>query len=146
MKTYARNPWLAFDISDFNFFCCPECAYKSKVEEVFIEHAVEIHPKSRFSKIFDVQQGALPNQNIENDDRVIHFPTISIAIDMTEERIGEKNQLDMFEDLHDFSIWNFNEDSLENGKPYFISKYMYVFLLPSLTQFISPFSQLPKNI
>ena len=52
MKAYSRNPWLVENIDDFNFLCCPECAYKSKIEEAFISHAVENHPKSKASDIF----------------------------------------------------------------------------------------------
>ena len=35
MKPYSRNPWLVENIDDFNFLCCPECAYKSKDEDAF---------------------------------------------------------------------------------------------------------------
>ena len=52
MKAYSRNPWLVENIDDFNFLCCPECAYKSKIEEAFISHALENHPKSKASDIF----------------------------------------------------------------------------------------------
>ena len=52
MKAYSRNPWLVENIDDFNFLCCPECAYKSKIEEAFISHALENHPKSKASEIF----------------------------------------------------------------------------------------------
>ena len=46
MKAYSRNPWLVENIEDFNYLCCPECAYKSKDEISFESHAVENHPKS----------------------------------------------------------------------------------------------------
>ena len=52
MKAYSRNPWLVENIDDFNFLCCPECAYKSKIEEAFISHALENHAKSKASDIF----------------------------------------------------------------------------------------------
>ena len=51
MKAYSRNPWLVKNIDDFNYLCCPECAYKSKDEISFESHAVENHPKS--SALFD---------------------------------------------------------------------------------------------
>ena len=117
MKTYSQNPWVAQDIADFNFLCCPECTYKSKVEEVFIEHAIEIHPKSKFSKIFNLQNGTfLSNQNIENEDRIIHCPTDTISIDMVEENIREKYQLAMSEDCDYLSKVIFDEDYYEKGK------------------------------
>ena len=52
MKAYGQNPWLVENLDDFNFLCCPECAYKSKDDEAFIEHAIEKHPKSKESAIF----------------------------------------------------------------------------------------------
>ena len=116
MKTYAQNPWLAQDIADFNFLCCPECAYKSKVEQLFIEHAVEIHPKSKFSKIFNEFEDVLPNQNVENEDRIINLPTDTTSIDMAEENFKEKYQLVSFENWDDYSTENFIEDYHENGK------------------------------
>ena len=51
MKAYSRNPWLVKNIDDFNYLCCPECAYRSKDEISFESHAVENHPKS--SALFD---------------------------------------------------------------------------------------------
>ena len=51
MKAYSKNPWLVKNIDDFNYLCCPECAYKSKDEISFEAHAVENHPKS--SALFD---------------------------------------------------------------------------------------------
>ena len=51
MKAYSKNPWLVKNIDDFNYLCCPECAYKSKDEISFESHAVENHPKS--SAFFD---------------------------------------------------------------------------------------------
>ena len=46
MKAYSKNPWLVENIDEFNFLCCPECAYKSKDEVLFETHAIENHPKS----------------------------------------------------------------------------------------------------
>ena len=123
MKTYAQNPWLAQDIADFNFLCCPECAYKSKVENLFIEHAVEIHPKSKISKIFNEYAGVFPNQNVENEDRIINLPTDTTSIDMAEESFKEKYQLDSFENWNDYSTEDFNEEYHENGKLIIFSFY-----------------------
>jgi hypothetical protein len=125
MKTYSQNPWVAQDIADFNFLCCPECTYKSKVEEVFIEHAVEIHPKSKFSKIFNLRTGTLlSNQNIENEDRIIHCPTDTISIDMVEENVKGKYQLAMSEDRDDLLKENFDEDYYEKGKSIQLKDYL----------------------
>ena len=41
------NPWEVDDIYAFNFFCCPECAYRSKAETDFQNHAVISHQKAK---------------------------------------------------------------------------------------------------
>ena len=56
MKVYSRNPWIVGNIDDFNFLCCPECAYKSKDEVLFETHAIENHPKS--SVLFEKAEGS----------------------------------------------------------------------------------------
>ena len=52
MVVESKNPWLTQNIDDFFFLCCPECDYKSKFKEVFKDHAIENHPKSKDSDIF----------------------------------------------------------------------------------------------
>ena len=42
----AMNPWSVESIAAFNFFCCPECVYRSKEENSFQTHAIQFHPKS----------------------------------------------------------------------------------------------------
>ncbi len=42
----ADNPWLCETVMDFNFFCCPECHYKTKTAAVFIEHALKFHERA----------------------------------------------------------------------------------------------------
>jgi len=81
-KEFDQNPWLVQKIADFNFLCCPECAFKSKIEEVFIEHAVESHPQSKLSKIFWEQ----PISKVPNDE----FVSINL-IDIIEENVTEAN-------------------------------------------------------
>ena len=41
------NPWTVTSLDDFLFYCCPECDHKSITKGVFIEHAVNNHPKSQ---------------------------------------------------------------------------------------------------
>ena len=43
----AVNPWEVESVHAFNFFCCPECAYKDREELSFQSHALENHPKSK---------------------------------------------------------------------------------------------------
>ena len=43
----SMNPWNVQSIQDFNFFCCPECVYRSKEEFEFQEHALQKHEHSK---------------------------------------------------------------------------------------------------
>ena len=49
----AGNPWRVDSIQSFNYFCCPECVYRSKEELTFQAHALQNHPQSEtfFCKI-----------------------------------------------------------------------------------------------
>ena len=62
MKGYGINPWLVKDLDDFYFLCCPECTYKSKDDEAFMDHAVENHPKSKASNVFSKAEQELSRQ------------------------------------------------------------------------------------
>ena len=52
-----RNPWRVDSIEDFYVLKCPECAFFSKLESSFLEHAVKNHDLSRIlfieSTLFD---------------------------------------------------------------------------------------------
>ena len=41
------NPWMVQSIQDFNFFCCPECVYRTKEEISFQAHAIQNHEQSK---------------------------------------------------------------------------------------------------
>ena len=52
------NPWEVHSIDDFNYFCCPECVFRSKEDISFQAHALQNH---ELSKTFfnNVEQGNL---------------------------------------------------------------------------------------
>ena len=66
-----------------NFFCGPECVYRSKEESSFQVHAVQNHPKSKafFKQDTDYQnqvsvqdpQSKIPNDNYEIKDEEDYF-------------------------------------------------------------------------
>ena len=71
------NPWLVENISDFSYFCCPECDYRTKAEDFFEHHAVNKHPSSiEFfsSEVTDQQSGDesfsihIKKEGIDDDD------------------------------------------------------------------------------
>ena len=40
------NPWLVDNIEAFSYYCCPECVFRSKEENVFQAHALQNHAQS----------------------------------------------------------------------------------------------------
>ena len=50
MKAYEPNPWLVENLTDFNFLNCPECNYKSKNDQAFLQHAMKHHPRCKGEK------------------------------------------------------------------------------------------------
>ena len=69
----SNNPWAVTCIDSFNFFCCPECVYRSKEESSFQVHAVQNHPKSKafFKQDTDYQNHVSerdPQSKIQNDN------------------------------------------------------------------------------
>ena len=40
------NPWIVSEVEHFLFFCCPECDFKERSRENFIQHALSHHPNS----------------------------------------------------------------------------------------------------
>ena len=97
MKAYGRNPWLVENLDDFNFLCCPECAYKSKDDGVFMDHAIENHPKSKESSLFSGPEEELNKQktdgSMKKGVKVISLPINLASIDIPQKSIEEENQL-----------------------------------------------------
>ena len=58
-----QNPWVVESIEEFNFYCCPECDFKSKDEDYFKRHAMESHNKS---KIFFTMSKSKNNTNADS--------------------------------------------------------------------------------
>ena len=97
MKAYGRNPWLVENLDDFNFLCCPECAYKSKDDGAFMDHAIENHPKSKESSVF-IEANKESNKKITPEGlkkgvKVISLPINLASIDIPQKDIEEENQL-----------------------------------------------------
>ena len=77
----AGNPWRVDNIQAFNYFCCPECVYRSKEELTFQAHALQNHPQSEtfFCKIKpdldDVKEEAVKSEPEDNDaDDILDDP------------------------------------------------------------------------
>ena len=42
-----NNPWFVTTLDEFLYYCCPECDEKNKSKELFLEHAINNHPKAK---------------------------------------------------------------------------------------------------
>ena len=97
MNANGRKPWLVEDLDDFYFLCCPECAYKSKDDGVFMDHAIENHPKSKESSLFSGPEEELNKQktdgSMKKGVKVISLPINLASIDIPQKDIEEENQL-----------------------------------------------------
>ena len=56
-----NNPWLVDSIRAFSFLNCPECAFRSKEENLFAYHAAKNHPLSTafFDKQIELEQSTI---------------------------------------------------------------------------------------
>ena len=141
MEVHGRNPWLVEDLDDFYFLCCPECAYKSKDDEAFMDHAVENHPNSKASMVFSEAEQELSRQKtfqryppkgnnllaeiksakqtqeqkLKKVVKVISMPNNIDLIDMLEEEgVVEESQTVELEDPDDFgALESINDDSID---------------------------------
>ncbi len=46
-----ENPWAVGSITDFLYFCCPECENKCQTKASFLNHALHSHPKVKNFKL-----------------------------------------------------------------------------------------------
>ena len=154
MEVHGRNPWLVEDLDDFYFLCCPECAYKSKDDEAFMDHAVENHPNSKASMVFSEAEQELSRQKtfqryppkgnnllaeirsakqtqeqkLKKVVKVISMPNNIDLIDMLEEEgVVEESQTVELEDPDDFgALESINDGSIDCK---LIASYVYLELL-----------------
>ena len=70
MDTEEKNPWAVRNLKEFLYFCCPECDVKNQSEELFLQHALNEHPKAKecIPKLeFKQEIQGNPSQTGEND-------------------------------------------------------------------------------
>ena len=59
------NPWIVNTLEEFLFYCCPECDERNQSKDLFIEHALNFHPKAKDSfHSYEVKQEP-PDENFE---------------------------------------------------------------------------------
>ena len=41
------NPWAVHYLEEFLYYCCPECEVKDQSKALFLQHALDKHPKAK---------------------------------------------------------------------------------------------------
>jgi len=118
----ALNPWRVQSIDEFNFFCCPECVYRSKEENSFQTHALQNHELSStfFHHADDPKavETALDYPNNESDIDIKEEPGENV-IEMTPDfTLSEPNDADEYDQFEDFDYDQLKSEYDEN-KSYF---------------------------
>ena len=63
------NPWKVQSISDFNYFCCPECVFRAKEDFSFQAHALQNHVLSKtFFHGTEEPETDIKKENDEKDE------------------------------------------------------------------------------
>ena len=120
MEEKTNNPWSSVrKWEEFLYFCCPECNEKNQSKDIFIKHALSIHPMAQicFESIeSDVQADQLADvqsketKNIAffnehyNEENNVHEEKLTISID-EDPLVIVKNEviaLDESEEIVDF--------------------------------------------
>ena len=111
----ALNPWNVQNISEFNFFCCPECVYRSKEETSFQSHAIQNHPRSR---IF-FNSPPLSSEDLPGIDAQIFFCCPECSFKSQKENVFQIHALEK----HPQSLYFFMGDLEEKKSGMFIKDY-----------------------
>ena len=93
------NPWAVSDLEEFLFFCCPECDFKKKNIDEFLNHAINIHPDSKVhmttfhSNISELSQ-CVKKEEASEIDIVEDFEQFSAKIDTNKDfNVSERAQI-----------------------------------------------------
>ena len=118
MEEDISNPWAVGNLEEFLYFCCPECDERSQSEELFLEHALENHPKSQACLLPFTSSTEL----YEDDDS--YYQDIPIKdeivsddenIDLSEEKYNVEIKTDLSTDVKQENEAE-GHDSLANDK------------------------------
>ena len=47
MTNFEDNPWDVNYLDEFLYYCCPECNERSQSKDLFVQHALNQHPKAK---------------------------------------------------------------------------------------------------
>ena len=101
-KTMDTNPWQVDSIQEFYFLKCPECAFDTKEENYFHEHALQNHPLSivffgtkseeLFEAKFEIPEDHMPVKSEKVEDMCListSHDDLTIKQELTEDSVNE---------------------------------------------------------
>ena len=98
-----NNPWLVESIQTFSFLNCPECAFRSKEENLFAYHAAKNHPLSAalFDKQIELEQSTIGLKTVENSPDSLEESRESFENEY--ENINSQTQGNLLKDIVNWS-------------------------------------------
>ena len=86
-----NNPWAINALEELLYFCCPECEVRDQSEELFIQHAIESHPRSKaFLLPFKVKLEYKESISYSNSDD-FDYDTDNIGDEMVKRELYESD-------------------------------------------------------
>ena len=80
----ANNPWIADNLQAFLFLNCPECAFKTKKQTFFQNHAIRNHPLSCvFFESINDNSTLVDSDCIDKTLEEIMYPEVDIVVKKT---------------------------------------------------------------
>ena len=93
-----KNPWLVENITDFIYFCCPECDIHVKTENLFKEHALEKHV---LAKDFFMKNKVL---NVTNENKLTEYTNSEQNYDQSETNIDFSALTSVHEEIKEVKV------------------------------------------
>ena len=73
------NPWDVTNLDDFLYYCCPECDWKEKDKQTFVEHAVLSHDHAKVTLQLIKEGGELVDPYLVKGETSLNYPISSIS-------------------------------------------------------------------
>ena len=90
MEEKMHNPWSSVrKWEEFLYFCCPECNEKNQSKDIFIKHALSIHPMAQICfesiesdvQLKETKNIAFFNEHYNEEENNVHEEKLTILID-----------------------------------------------------------------
>ena len=120
----SKNPWLVKNLKDFWFMNCPECDYKTKIQNKFEGHAVKNHPLSREIFVYDNEESDKKEDSCDSKFQGVHKKTkekkkISFQCSICDKVFGAKQTLERhLVSVHKYDPTKLKEKVDEKKKPF----------------------------